>query len=74
MSSKRTRSNLAPADGAHPRRSEETRARTTAEQVDAAIAALSAASGDALSKAAAEGFPERDDVVAWGERMLRVVL
>ena len=46
----------------------------TQESVDAAIAALSADTGDALSKAAAEGFPEREAVVEWGDRMLRVVL
>lgn len=64
--------------GAHatgrPVRTAEDRARATAQQIEAAISALSADGGDALSKAAAEGFPERDDVAAWGDRMLRVVL
>jgi serine O-acetyltransferase len=44
------------------------------QAVDAAIAALSTSNGDALSKAAAEGFPEREDVVAWSDRVLRLVL
>ncbi len=77
MSPHRIRSN--PQSSAAPsapalRPDDEARVRATAEQVDAAIAALSAEGGDALSKAAAEGFPEREDVVAWGDRMLRVVL
>jgi serine O-acetyltransferase len=38
------------------------------------LQALSATSGDALSKAAAEGFPDREVVVAWAERVLRLVL
>ena len=59
----------APAQSRDPAEDPRTRG-----AVDAAIAALSAAGGDALSKAAAEGFPEREDVVAWGDRMLRVVL
>jgi serine O-acetyltransferase len=46
----------------------------TDEALAAAIAALSAPSADALSKAASEGLPEREDVVAWAERVLRLVL
>ena len=42
--------------------------------LDATIAALSTTNGDALAKAAAEGFPERQEVVEWAERMLRLVL
>ena len=42
--------------------------------LESAIAALSAPAGDALAKAAAEGFPEREDVYAWGDRVLRLVL
>jgi serine O-acetyltransferase len=42
--------------------------------LEAAIAALSTSNGDALAKAAAEGFPEREDVVAWSDRVLRMVL
>ena len=38
------------------------------------LQALSATSGDALSKAAAEGFPDREQAVAWAERVLRLVL
>ena len=37
-------------------------------------AALSATGDDALTKAAAEGMPERDDVIAWVERCKRLVL
>ena len=44
------------------------------QALESAIAALSAPAGDALAKAAAEGFPEREDVVAWSERVLRLVL
>ena len=46
----------------------------TQQVLEAAIAALSATNGDALAKAAAEGFPEREDVVAWSDRILRLVL
>jgi len=46
----------------------------TQQVLETAIAALSATNGDALAKAAAEGFPEREDVVAWAERVLRLVL
>jgi serine O-acetyltransferase len=42
--------------------------------LESAIAALSTTNGDALAKAAAEGFPEREDVVAWSDRVLRLVL
>jgi serine O-acetyltransferase len=44
------------------------------EILEATIAALSSANGDALAKAAAEGFPERTEVVDWAERLLRLVL
>jgi hypothetical protein len=36
--------------------------------LESAIQALSATSGDALAKAAAEGFPDRAEVVEWAER------
>jgi len=42
--------------------------------LEAALQALCATSGDALAKAAAEGFPDREEVVAWSDRMLRLVL
>lgn len=42
--------------------------------LETAVAALSAPSADALAKAASEGFPEREDVVAWSDAMLRLVL
>lgn len=38
------------------------------------ITALSATGGDALSKAAADGMPERETVVAWVENCKRIVL
>ena len=38
------------------------------------VAALSATGDDALTKAAAEGMPERDAVIAWVERCKRLVL
>lgn len=41
---------------------------------DATIAALSAAGGDALAKADAEGYPSYEEVVAWTERVKSVVL
>jgi serine O-acetyltransferase len=44
------------------------------ESLEAAIAALSTPNGDALAKAAAEGFPEREEVAAWSERVLRLVI
>jgi serine O-acetyltransferase len=40
----------------------------------AAIAALSVTGGDALAKADAEGFPDRDEVIAWAERAKALVL
>jgi serine O-acetyltransferase len=46
----------------------------TRRVLETAIASLSAPGGDALAKAAAEGFPEREDVVAWSDRVLRLVL
>ena len=42
--------------------------------LEATIQALSATSGDALAKAAAEGFPDRSEVVEWSDRMLGLVL
>lgn len=42
--------------------------------LEASIQALSASGGDALSKAAAEGFPDRADVVDWVDRVLRLLL
>jgi serine O-acetyltransferase len=42
--------------------------------LEATIQALSATSGDALAKAAAEGFPDRSEVVDWSDRMLRLIL
>ena len=42
--------------------------------LEATLQALCATSGDALAKAAAEGFPDRDEAVAWGDRLLRLVL
>src|SRR5690606_20762236 len=44
------------------------------QAVDAAVAALSTSNGDALAKAAAEGLLEREDVTAWCDRVLRIVL
>jgi serine O-acetyltransferase len=44
------------------------------ETLESTIQALSATSGDALAKAAAEGFPDREEVVAWADRLLRLVL
>jgi serine O-acetyltransferase len=44
------------------------------EVLESTVAALAVSNGDALSKAAAEGFPERDEVVAWSDRMLRLLL
>ncbi len=41
--------------------------------LETTIAALSAAGDDALSKAHAEGFPDRYDVVSWTERLKTVV-
>jgi serine O-acetyltransferase len=38
------------------------------------VAALSASGDDALSKADAEGFPPRDEVIAWAERARSLVL
>ncbi|RIK93396.1 MAG: hypothetical protein DCC71_24100 [Proteobacteria bacterium] len=42
--------------------------------LESAIQALSASGGDALSKAAAEGFPDRLDAVDWVDRVLRLLL
>jgi serine O-acetyltransferase len=44
------------------------------EVLETTIQALSATSGDALAKAAAEGFPDRSEVVDWSDRVLRLVL
>ena len=41
---------------------------------EATIAALSAPSDDALSKADSEGYPDREAVEAWTERVKSVVL
>jgi len=50
-------------------------ARGRAERIlEETIADLSTPHDDALSKAAAEGFPERSQVVEWGDRLLRLVL
>ncbi len=38
------------------------------------IAALSRSGDDALTKACAEGLPSRDEVVAWSERVQRLIL
>ena len=42
--------------------------------LEATIQALSATSGDALAKAAAEGFPDRSEVVERSDRLLGLVL
>lgn len=42
--------------------------------LEATIQALSGTSGDALAKAAAEGFPDRSEVVDWSDRMLALIL
>ncbi len=42
--------------------------------LETTIQALSATSGDALAKAAAEGFPDRAEVVDWSDRVLRLML
>ena len=44
------------------------------ETLESTIAALSASGSDALTKALAEGFPERAEVTAWTERAQRIVL
>jgi serine O-acetyltransferase len=44
------------------------------EGLEQAVASLSAPGDDALSKAAAEGFPDRREVVEWAEHLLGVVL
>ena len=43
------------------------------EAMESTIAALSACGADALTKALAEGFPERAEVIAWTERAKSVV-
>jgi serine O-acetyltransferase len=43
------------------------------ETLESTIAALSASGADALSKALAEGFPERADVTAWTERAKSII-
>src|SRR5262245_42039699 len=48
--------------------------RPDAADLEATIQALGATGGDALAKAAAEGFPDREEVAAWAERALRLVL
>jgi serine O-acetyltransferase len=42
--------------------------------LETTIQELSATSGDALAKAAAEGFPDRAEVVDWSDRVLRLML
>jgi serine O-acetyltransferase len=42
--------------------------------LETTLQALCAKSGDALAKAAAEGFPDREEVVAWADRLLRLIL
>src|SRR5512134_4131372 len=44
------------------------------EVYEAAITALSAPSDDALAKADSEGYPDREEVEAWTERLKAVVL
>lgn len=44
------------------------------EVYETAIAELSAPSADALSKADGEGYPDRDEVVSWTERVKSVLL
>ena len=44
------------------------------EALDAAIRALASGDGDALAKAQAEGFPDRQAVVDWAERVKHLVL
>jgi len=44
------------------------------DTLEATVLALAATDGDALAKAAVEGYPEREDVVDWTERVLRLVL
>jgi serine O-acetyltransferase len=44
------------------------------EVYEAAIAELSASEDDALSKADGEGYPDREEVEAWAERLKSVVL
>jgi serine O-acetyltransferase len=48
--------------------------RPEADDLEATIQALGATGGDALAKAAAEGFPDRAEVVEWADRVLRLVL
>jgi len=43
------------------------------ETLESAVAALSASGADALSKALAEGFPERAEVTAWTDRAKSIV-
>jgi serine O-acetyltransferase len=42
--------------------------------LETTLQALCARSGDALAKAAAEGFPDREEVVSWADRLLRLIL
>jgi serine O-acetyltransferase len=44
------------------------------DALESTIQALATTNGDALAKAAAEGYPEREEVVEWSERVLRLVL
>jgi serine O-acetyltransferase len=44
------------------------------EALEETLTALSAPGADALAKAEAEGFPNRDEVIAWAERTQNLVL
>ena len=44
------------------------------EAAETAIAELARSNGDALSKADSEGYPDREEVVAWTERAKALVL
>jgi serine O-acetyltransferase len=44
------------------------------DALESAIKDLAVSGGDALSKAASEGFPDRDVVADWGDRVQRLVL
>jgi len=44
------------------------------EATEAAVTALARRNGDALSKADSEGYPDRDEVLAWTERVKNLVL
>jgi serine O-acetyltransferase len=49
--------------------------RTVSDEVlEATIEALGASNGDALAKAAAEGVPDRTELVEWSDRVFRLIL